>query len=145
MAARKVDDEAALRDVIRGAGLRATTSRIAVLRMLRGTKSPLTHGEVTESLAGRGWDRATLYRNLLDLTRVGLSRRTDLGDHVWRFEAIVEHHDEKKHPHFVCDECGTVECLDDLTIALPKNAEVPRALRARAVEVQLKGRCDRCF
>jgi len=45
--------------------------------------------EVFAELQAEGWDRATLYRNLVDMTDAGLLRRVDLGDHVWRYE--LEH------------------------------------------------------
>ncbi len=140
---------AALRNELRGAGLRVTLPRIAVLQVLRRADTPLSHGEVALALLDRGLDRATVYRNLLDLVRAGLARRTDLGDHVWRFEAVGG--DVRKrsaasddHPHFVCNDCGTIECLDDVTVQLSRPTRVPRALRRQVVEILVKGRCDRC-
>jgi len=134
----------ALKQTLRGAGLRATPSRAAVLKLLRQASTPMSHGEVADALAPSGWDRATLYRNLLDLTRVGLAHRTDVGDHVWRFEATQEGHDSIGHPHFVCNECGTVACLDGATVVLPRGSRAPRSVRDGGVEIQVKGLCDRC-
>lgn len=142
------DDSPVLRDELRGAGLRATPSRVKVLRLLRGSGSPVSHSEVSETLESAGWDRATLYRNLLDLTRVGLARRTDVGDHVWRFEAVTAKGvRNEEHPHFVCNQCGVIECLDGLSIvgSPGRKTPMPKALRRNAVEIQLKGLCDRCF
>lgn len=146
MTSAKTRDTESLQEELRGAGLRATASRIAVLRMLRAARAPLTHAEVSDALSKDGWDRATLYRNLLDFTKVGLAKRADLGDHVWRFEAISgRHHDDgDHHPHFVCNACGVVECISDLVLTLPRSTSAPRSVRAREVEVQLTGRCDRC-
>src|SRR5262245_58722967 len=98
-----------LRAVVRARGLRATPSRLAVLELLRASDAPVSHGEVADRLAAHAWDRATIYRNLTDLAEAGLVRRTDVGDHVWRFEAVTEGH-AVAHPHFVCTECGSVEC-----------------------------------
>jgi Fur family ferric uptake transcriptional regulator len=144
--ASEQDESLALRDELRGAGLRATPSRVMVLRFLRGSASPVSHPEVSEALENAGWDRATLYRNLLDLTRVGLARRADMGDHVWRFEAVTaKGHRTEEHPHFVCNQCGTIECLDGLTVVSGPGHKAPKALRRNAVEIQLKGLCDRCL
>src|SRR5688572_31535064 len=77
---------AALREELHAAGLRATGPRLAVLRSLYAATGPVSHGDVAASLAGEGWDRATVYRNLMDLTEAGLLKRTDHGDHTWRFE-----------------------------------------------------------
>lgn len=141
MAGRR--DLGELRDAIRGAGLRATPSRIAVLGLLRGTDHAVSHGQVADRLSGEAWDRATIYRNLTDLADAGLARRTDLGDHVWRFEAVAAGHGAAQHPHFVCTSCGTVECLPDAELAFRK-ARGPRAVRSREVEVQVRGVCDGC-
>jgi Fur family ferric uptake transcriptional regulator len=136
---RELDD---VRDAIRGAGLRATPSRLAVLALLRGQDQPLSHGDVDDRL-GDVYDRATLYRNLTDLADAGLVRRSDLGDHVWRFEAIAAGHGADRHPHFVCTGCGVIECLPDVHLAM-RRARGPRAVRTKKVEIQLRGLCDAC-
>ncbi|HEY1555439.1 MAG TPA: Fur family transcriptional regulator [Kofleriaceae bacterium] len=133
-----------LRIAVRAKGLRATPSRLAVLEMLRASDSPMSHGDVADRLASQAWDRATIYRNLTDLADSGLVRRTDVGDHVWRFEAISAEHEAAAHPHFVCTECGTVECLPEIGLALLRRAKAPRAVRQRQVEVHVRGLCDAC-
>ncbi len=135
-----------LRERIRTSGLRVTAPRVAVLQRLLTATAPVSHGELAEALAPH-WDRATIYRNLTDLTDAGLLRRTDLGDHVWRFELRADDarsHEEKTHPHFVCDECGDVQCLPDEMVEIHTARGAPKALKGRDVEIQLKGRCDRC-
>jgi len=132
------------RTAVRSAGLRATPSRLAVLELLRTSGGPMSHGDVTDRLAARAWDRATIYRNLTDLAGVGLVRRTDVGDHVWRFEAVSSGHDASAHPHFVCTECGAVECLPEIVLEVGR-AKVPRAVRLQRVEVHVRGLCDACL
>ena len=80
-----------LRDELRAAGLRATASRVAVLRLLRGSGQPLSHGEVVRALSDGPWDRSSLYRNLIDLERVGLLERLilTLGTAELRFSPEV--------------------------------------------------------
>jgi Fur family ferric uptake transcriptional regulator len=138
-------DVAALRKQIRDAGLRGTGSRIAVLRLLHEARAPMTHNEVSEKLAASGYDHATIYRNLVDLSRVGLLARSDLGDHAWRFELRQGDGDHKsKHPHFVCIDCGDVNCLPEKAVSVRVAPGAPRALRRRGVVIQLQGRCDTC-
>jgi Fur family ferric uptake transcriptional regulator len=131
-----------LRTALRTRGLRATPSRIAVIELLRAAGAPMSHGDVADRLAAHPWDRATIYRNLTDLAGAGLARRTDVGDHVWRFEAVTNDHDTA-HPHFVCTECGTVECMPEIELAV-RRAKAPRAVRNRQVEVHVRGLCDAC-
>jgi Fur family ferric uptake transcriptional regulator len=132
-----------LRAALRTRGLRATPSRIAVIELLRAESAPMSHGDVADRLAAQPWDRATIYRNLTDLAGAGLARRTDVGDHVWRFEAVTNDHDTA-HPHFVCTECGTVECMPEIELAV-RRARAPRSVRNRQVEVHVRGLCDACI
>jgi len=103
----------------------------------------VSHSDLAEILQEEGFDRTTIYRNLIDLTEAGLARRTDLGDHVWRFELIRKEggHPNDAHAHFTCTDCGTVECLPEGAVALQP---LPRVLAKRAVEVQVRGLCESC-
>ncbi len=140
-----VDDLRELKQRLRDAGLRATSARIAVLRALETGDGPLSHAEVSESVASLGFDRATTYRNLTDLSDAGLARRTDHGDHVWRFELVGEEGEHAElHPHFVCNACGIVACLPEGALTVHGRRGVPRALRRRDVEIQVRGLCDEC-
>jgi len=134
-----------LRTELREAGLRATASRVAVLRILRGSGQPLSHGEVVRALSDGPWDRSSLYRNLIDLERVGLARRTQLGAPVWRFEDAATDHAVSSHPHLVCSVCGRVACLPELDVKATATAGFNKLLTEGAVEVQLRGRCDTCW
>jgi Fur family ferric uptake transcriptional regulator len=128
-----------LQNSLRQAGLRATSPRIAVLRVLMQAKSPVSHGEVADALVKQGLERATVYRNLTDLTTAGMVTRSDLGDHMWRFELASSSRHDLEHPHFICSCCGTVTCLSEKSVALKG------ALRRRNdVVVQLRGLCDAC-
>ena len=135
-----------LRERIRSKGLRVTAPRVAVLQSLGRTGAPASHAELAATLASQGWDRATIYRNLIDLTEAGLVSRTDLGDHTWRFEVLAEGraHDAAEHPHFLCDACGDVLCLPDGSVQVNPARGAPRAFRKRRIQIQIKGRCDRC-
>jgi Fur family ferric uptake transcriptional regulator len=134
-----------LQDRIRASGLRSTAPRVAVLRALEAATSPLSHADLVDSLGDEGYDRVTIYRNLTDLTEVGLVARSDLGDHVWRFELRRGGEDHSSiHPHFTCTDCGTVSCLPEESVRLTAAKGAPKAVMARAVEVHLRGLCDRC-
>ncbi|MCC6336386.1 MAG: transcriptional repressor [Myxococcales bacterium] len=133
-----------LKTTIRKAGLRSTAPRLAVLKKLLVAVTPVSHGELVDQLADEGMDRTTVYRNLVDLTDVGLVQRTDLGDHVWRFELKRDKGDDARHPHFTCSECGQVACLPEVTLKVKEGKGVPRSLLKQKVEIQLRGKCDDC-
>lgn len=137
-----VDD---YRERIREAGLRSTGARIAVLRALEKTERPVSHSELAAMLDDAGYDQATIYRNLVDLTEAGLLTRTEIGDQVWRFEirrGKLSH--SAAHPHFVCTKCGTVECLPECDVQVNPRKGAPRALRRQGIVIQFQGHCDSC-
>jgi Fur family ferric uptake transcriptional regulator len=144
--ARPVRPVTELTITLRSAGLRRTAPRIAVLQRLESAVTPLSHGDIAERLAPLGFDRATVYRNLMDLVEAGLVTRADLGDHVWRFELVGDRSKPHaiEHAHFLCTDCGDVACLPDSAVKVVAVRGAPRAVGKASVEVQLKGLCDAC-
>lgn len=143
MAKRKSESSETIKSEIRNAGLRATPARIATLKLLHGAASPLTHAEVAEELQGLGVDKATVFRNLNDMAGAGLLRRTELGDRVWRFELIPEGDEHgAAHPHFVCVDCGTVSCMDE--IKLTAGSMRMSEQFGEVTEILLRGHCNEC-
>ncbi len=136
-----------IRALIRDAGLRCTKSRTTVLSVMVEADAPLSHADLSERLVPEGYDQATIYRNLSDLTDVGLLTRLDLGDHIWRFEyRSSDDTSSNEHPHFVCNDCGEVACLSPVDITF-RSAETDSDLQASVGsidEVFLKGRCADC-
>jgi Fur family transcriptional regulator, ferric uptake regulator len=146
MRSSSIDPDVRLRwrEVLHTAGIKCTEQRLAVLRELEQTAEPVSHREMLVRLADYHWDPATIFRNLNDLYDVGLVRRIDVGDHVWRFELRPTGTDSAEHPHFLCVQCGSVTCLHEVAIgeALGK-LRMPQHVEA-VEEVLLKGRCTTC-
>ena len=128
------------RDHLRRARMRVTRPRLAVLRALHEAHQPLSHGELAERLPD--WDRATLFRNLVDLADAGLLRRLDAGDHTWRFECAADEAHAPTHAHFTCTACGEVSCLEGVRVVF--EASLPGSVDLSSAEVHLRGRCERC-
>lgn len=133
-----------LQNRLRDAGLRSTAARIAVLQALQATANPITHAALANELVPKGFDKATVYRNLMDLNAAGLVSRSEFGDHVWRFELrpAGNEHGSSEHPHFLCVDCGEVSCLSqaDFSISTSRN----HSPIGRVTEILLKGHCGRC-
>jgi Fur family transcriptional regulator, ferric uptake regulator len=135
----------ALRARIQRFGLRCTAARLAVLGELQRSPSPLSHAEIARALASLNLDRATVYRNLMELSESGLVSRLDLGDHVWRFELRENGQGETaEHPHFLCTECGEVSCLNGVEISFTSGPRNKRSSVGKVTEILLKGTCARC-
>ncbi len=130
------------REILRGAGLRSTPARILVLLELQGATSPITHAELADRLVPSGFDKTTIFRNLNDFADSGLVRRTELGDHVWRFELKNADSHQDDHPHFVCVDCGAVTCLGDVELTTASRKRSSQI--GRVTEILLKGHCVTC-
>lgn len=144
------DGSARLDQTLRTSGLRRTPVRVGVLKVLADAPQPLGVPQMLEQLPERT-DAVTVYRTLNTFTRKKLVHRVRGEDRTWRY-ALSEDRPAKRdqrphpHPHFVCEECGNVECLE--------KAKVPRNfLRSLGVasgydvhypEVVLHGVCPRC-
>lgn len=132
-----------LQQQIRDAGLRCTAARLAVLQELIEAESPLTHAEVAERLSDQGLDKATVFRNLVDLVDAQILSRTELGDHVWRFEVRSQDaHAGEHHPHFICLDCGGVTCLSELDF--DKRSQQAASRVGDIKEILIKGICVDC-
>lgn len=67
---------------LREAGLKATPQRLEVLAVLHEVREPISHAEVCERSV---YQRATVYRALVDLVGAGIAAKHDIGAHGWRF------------------------------------------------------------
>jgi Fur family transcriptional regulator, ferric uptake regulator len=131
------------REALRAAGLRSTTSRVAVLQHVATASKPLSHADVADVLVPEGYDKSTLYRCLVELADSGLLARLDAGDHAWRFELKGDEEEHgTEHPHFVCVDCGQVTCLTDVEVKIspPKRSSAV----GEVTEIFLKGHCKEC-
>jgi Fur family transcriptional regulator, ferric uptake regulator len=99
--------------VLRGAGLRATAGRSAVVEHLARQRCLVTAQEIVDALRGdehHSASTATVYRALETLHEFGLVRRFDAGEGVARYEPVDPSGD---HHHHVVFEDGSVEAFED--------------------------------
>ena len=131
----------ALRDVT----LRATAARVAVLMLLASKGVPMSHSEVVASLAEFGFDQSTLFRGLNEMAHAGLLSRLDLGDHTRRFE-LKKSSDEAEftHAHFICVDCGELQCMDDYSLQITPSRGPRRDNLGTITEIMIRGHCGQC-
>ncbi len=127
------------------AGYRRGGARREVLQLMSAQRCALSALEIEGALAGgdRRVSRASVYRILEELERIGVVQRVDVGDGVSRFEAV--RHGRGHHHHLVCDRCGRLEPFADegLERAIKRLSErVP--LEVSEHEVVLHGACSAC-
>ncbi len=128
--------------LLRGAGLRVTTQRVAVLTAVH--EQP--HAD-TESLIGAVRARTgavshqAVYNVLQALTEAGLVRRIQPPGSVARYEARVG----DNHHHVVCRTCGTIADVDCAVGDTPcLTASDDAGYEIDEAEVVYWGRCPRC-
>ena len=141
MAPPVISDPPAL---LRAHGLRATRTRLRVLEQVAMLGQPASHDDVVTALAGAVRDRATIWRVLSDLVEVGILRRLDPGDRVWRYELAGSCQHQASHAHFLCEVCGIVDCLPPLEVRTTDGLPLPAVLRQQRPHLRLVGRCLSC-
>jgi len=141
------DSNDAAEAALRGAGLRKTPVRLGVIEQLSRAGRPMSVPQILGKL--KGVDTVTVYRTLGTFVGKRLVHRVRGEDRTWMY-ALGGTGDERtpqhKHPHFVCDDCGKVECLEQAEIprGLVKSLGVARAYTVSYPEVVLHGTCPRC-
>jgi Fur family ferric uptake transcriptional regulator len=113
---RPVESDAERR--LRASALRRTAPRVAALASL--TRAPRSHEELAAELAGLGFDRATVARNLGDLTRAGLVRRRQLDDGGCRFSLVRGDEHAPALPSLSCSDGGEARCRRDTKVRMTR-------------------------
>lgn len=132
-----------LRAALKGAGLRATAQRIAILDVLRSTPDHLSVDRVTEQVRSRlgTISQQAVYDALGALTSVGLARRIEPAGSPALFESRVA----DNHHHVVCRRCGTVADVDCAVGAAPcLEASETHGFLLDEAEITYWGLCPEC-
>jgi Fur family ferric uptake transcriptional regulator len=128
--------------LLRGAGLRVTSQRVAVLAAVHDRPHVDTEwiiGAVRERL--RGVSHQAVYDVLRALTAAGLVRRIVPAGSVARYEARVG----DNHHHAVCRSCGAIADVDCAVGSAPcLTASDDAGYAVDEAEVVYWGRCSEC-
>jgi Fur family ferric uptake transcriptional regulator len=128
------------------AGRKRGGARRAMLELLGAQTCALTAIEIEDALRARRSrrvSRASIYRILDELERLGLVQRVDVGQPMIRYERACER--EQHHHHLVCERCGLLMPFSDpaLEQAIERLSErVPLAVSEH--EIVLRGSCPDC-
>ena len=127
--------------ILKSHNLRITDGRIDILEFMLRENKTLSIKDLEKEF--KSLDRVTLYRTLNSFTENGLLHKIpdDSGHATYGLchdtcDSKNHYHD---HIHFKCNECGTIECLDQNVPSF----KVPGYL-VKATDVILKGVCKTC-
>lgn len=128
--------------LIRGAGLRVTATRVAVLEALRD-RPHATADDVYARLVGSlpGTSKQSVYNALGDFADAGLARRIEPAGHSGTFELRVG----DNHHHVVCTRCGSIDDVDCVVGEAPcLHAPEGSGFVIETAEVTFWGVCPDC-
>ncbi len=132
----------ALLEALKGRGERLTTARYALLAVLASATEHLTADQLSIEV-GRtnpAMHRATVYRTLETLRRLGIVEHTHLGH-----GPAVYHLAEDVHQHLVCEVCGwMVEAPATLFRSVERKLQRDFGFEMRPNHFAVVGRCRRC-
>ena len=126
-------------DLLQEQGLKRTKLRIALLNYLFNAKHAQSYPDIKRAL-GEKVDKSTLYRNLTAFEEVGIIHRIEHSG-VAKYAFGKAHEHGLNHAHFVCEECETVYCMEELT---PLQFNVPKGFKTNRVQTIIRGICADC-
>jgi Fe2+ or Zn2+ uptake regulation protein len=135
-------DDAELAELLRERGLRATSQRVVMHRLLRDHNRHLSAEELLSEASERlpGVSLPTVYATLELFEQLGIVRRVNGGGGTLLWDTRAD-----AHHHMICSKCGRIEDMDT-----PLDLERARRSAARAcfqpdrAEVVVCGLCADC-
>ena len=129
--------------VLRRKHLSITDSRKKILGLFLNHKDALAHADI-ERKAGEKFDRVTVYRTLQTFVDKGIVHTIPTADNAILYALCKDcdeehHHDD--HVHFVCRNCSTTICLDNI---VSPEVNLPQGYSADDVQVVINGICKDC-
>jgi Fur family transcriptional regulator, ferric uptake regulator len=124
--------------------LSVTESRSKILELFLQQNGALAHADI-EKKSGASFDRVTVYRTLQTFVEKGIIHTIPTADNSILYalckDACSEGHHLDHHVHFVCEQCSTTICLEDITVP---EVKLPNGYQATQVEVVVNGVCKEC-
>lgn len=123
--------------------LKVTPARLAVLASLEHAATPLDAVSITSYLKKNNIlaDKVTVFRILNSLTDKGLLKPIQFNEGKRRYEYA----DKPEHHHFVCEQCGAIEDIEDCNVsALVKNITKKKGVLVKRHSLEFFGLCADC-
>ena len=124
--------------------LSVTEGRKKILDLFLQSSGALAHADI-EKKTGESFDRVTVYRTLQSFVEKGIIHLIPTRDNSIKYALCKDdceaghHHDN--HVHFICDECGTTYCLDNISIP---EVQLPNGFKKLQTDVVISGTCNKC-
>jgi Fe2+ or Zn2+ uptake regulation protein len=135
-------DDAELAGLLRKRGLRGTSQRVVMHRLLRDTERHVSaeelHLEASERLPGVSLP--TVYSTLELFEQLGIVRRVNGGGGTLLWDTRAD-----THHHMICRNCGRIEDLETpLDLERARRSAAQSGFDPDRAEVVVSGLCARC-
>lgn len=133
-------------DLLHQAGLETTAHRLRVLEVVGNHERPLSAAEIYTAVQRmQTINRVTVYRILETFVQNGVVDRISSGGRAF-FYGMAPNANHAPHPHFFCQQCGRMDCLQMEKIWLDiGNFKKSFTGRIENVEIRLDGICSACL
>lgn len=123
--------------------LKATPARLAVLKFLESSNSPVDVSAINMYLSNKKIpaDPATVFRIINKFTDKGLTRPIQLHEGKFRYELAngTDHH------HLICESCGSIEDMSDCNVdTLEKEIRNKKDFIVKNHSLEFFGVCHAC-
>ena len=126
-------------------GIELTAHREIILNVFICAQIALSPLDILRQVRKRkSIDKVTLYRILDLFVAKRIIRRITSPNGPMRYEIMCQEH-HPVHAHFVCRDCGGMECLDDFDLGPLRNSiQHKRKMKEGDIDLRLEGLCGQC-
>jgi len=127
-------------DILNTHNLKRTSCREGIIEVMMSAKNALSEHEIRERLSGN-YDRTTFYRSFKTLEEHKIIHKIVIANQLVKYAIDNTVTGKKKHAHFYCNECYSVQCLEFVPV---QEIKLPDGFTELETEVIIKGRCPFC-
>jgi Fe2+ or Zn2+ uptake regulation protein len=135
-------DDAELTELLRERGLRATSQRVVMHRLLRDRNRHVSAEELLSEASDRlpGVSLPTVYATLELFEQLGIVRRVNGGGGTLMWDTRAD-----AHHHMICRNCGRIEDMETpLDLERARRSAARAGFRPDRAEVVVSGLCASC-
>jgi|SRR5581483_10538455 len=128
---------------LNNASLRATPARVAVMKLLEDTNTPLDVSMINDYLEKEKiyTDRATVFRIMNMFAEKGLVKQISFNEGKFRYELA----NRAPHHHLICTSCGRIEDISNCNIAeLEEDIAEKKGFSVKSHALEFYGICKNC-
>ena len=129
------------RSRIRGAGMRITKPRVAIIESLQQHEGPISIERIHQHMGSGVCDLVTVYRCLAAFEQLGMVRRSYLHNGTCLYELTLH---APQHYHIICKSCGATDRVEYFPVEGIERLLQDRGYTQVSHVVEFFGLCPKC-